>query len=108
MRQDKEVRKTNETDVSVTLNLDGTGQRDIDTGIGFLDHMLELFACHGRFDLAVRCKGDLRVDGHHTTEDIGIVLGKLIARLLGDKRASSGMPPPMCPWTRVLRASSWT
>ena len=86
MRQGKEVRKTNETDVSVTLYLDGTGQRDIDTGIGFLDHMLELFAWHGRFDLTVRCKGDLRVDGHHTTEDIGIVLGKLIARLLGDKK----------------------
>ncbi len=68
------------------LNLDGNGAEDIDTGVGFFDHMLELFAHHGGFDLTVKCKGDTRVDGHHSVEDIGIVLGKLIARLLGDKR----------------------
>lgn len=85
MRNGKLNRKTNETDVTVELNLDGSGCRDVDTGIGFLDHMLELFACHGCFDLSVRCAGDTRVDGHHSAEDIGIVLGKLTSQLLGDK-----------------------
>jgi imidazoleglycerol-phosphate dehydratase len=79
-------RTTTETDVTLTLDLDGTGQADVATGIGFLDHMLELFAHHGRFDLAVRAGGDLHVDGHHTVEDIGLALGQALREALGDKR----------------------
>lgn len=79
-------RTTKETDVFISLNLDGEGKYEIDTGVGFFDHMLELFAMHGGFDLTVKCKGDLKVDGHHTVEDVGIVLGKLINELLGDKK----------------------
>ncbi len=86
MRKGQLKRKTGETDIEITLDLDGTGKRSVQTGIGFFDHMLELFACHGGFDLDVKCKGDLNVDGHHTVEDVGIVLGKLIAKLLGDKK----------------------
>lgn len=79
-------RKTKETDISVILNLDGTGKSEIDTGIGFFDHMLEGFAKHGFFDLKVKVKGDLRVDGHHTVEDTGIVLGQAIKEAMGDKK----------------------
>src|SRR3978361_1592382 len=79
-------RKTSETDISLTLNLDGTGQSDIATGIGFLDHMLTALARHGLFDLTVRATGDLHIDFHHTTEDVGIVLGQAFARAMGDKR----------------------
>lgn len=86
MRQAEIVRKTGETDIRVKLELDGTGICRIDTGVGFLDHMLELFARHGRFDLAVSCKGDTRVDDHHSTEDIGIALGQAFDRALGEKK----------------------
>lgn len=79
-------RTTKETDITVKLNLDGTGKSKISTGIGFFDHMLEGFAKHGFFDLEVTCKGDLQVDGHHTVEDIGIVLGQAIAKAVGDKK----------------------
>ena len=79
-------RKTNETDISLSLNLDGTGLSEIDTGCGFLNHMLTLFASHGRFDLKVKCIGDVDVDFHHTTEDIGIALGEAFLAALGDKR----------------------
>jgi imidazoleglycerol-phosphate dehydratase len=79
-------RKTTETDISLSLCLDGTGQAEVTTGIGFLDHMLELFAHHGRFDLTVRAGGDLHVDGHHTVEDIGLALGQALREALGDKR----------------------
>ena len=79
-------RKTKETDISVTLNLDGTGSSEINTGIGFFDHMLEGFAKHGFFDLKCTVKGDLQVDGHHTVEDAGIVLGQAIAKAVGDKK----------------------
>lgn len=79
-------RKTKETDICVILNLDGTGKADISTEIGFLDHMLEGFSRHGFFDLNCRVKGDLHVDGHHTVEDTGIVLGQAIAKALGDKK----------------------
>ncbi len=79
------TRKTKETDISVTLNLDGSGQNDISTGIGFFDHMLDGFARHGLFDLTVKAKGDLHVDCHHTVEDTGIVLGQAIAQAAGDK-----------------------
>ncbi len=79
-------RKTKETDINVTLSLDGSGRAEVDTGIGFLDHMLEGFARHGFFDLECKVKGDLRVDGHHTAEDTGIVLGQSIREAAGDKR----------------------
>ncbi len=78
-------RETRETEIHLSIDLDGSGQAKIATGLGFLDHMLELFAKHGLFDLEVICKGDLRVDGHHTAEDIGIALGSAIDRALGDK-----------------------
>lgn len=80
------ARKTRETDITLTLALDGSGQCACDTGIGFLDHMLEGFARHGLFDLNLRCKGDLAVDSHHTAEDVGIVLGGAIREALGDKQ----------------------
>ncbi len=79
-------RRTGETDVTVRLDLDGRGDAEVHTGIPFLDHMLDLLARHGRFDLAVRATGDLEVDAHHTTEDIGIVLGDTLRQALGDKR----------------------
>ena len=79
-------RKTAETDIELTLNLDGTGRGRIQTGVGFMDHMLTLFARHGRFDLDVVCRGDTLVDAHHSVEDIGIVLGCAIAQALCDKR----------------------
>ncbi|GJE01867.1 imidazoleglycerol-phosphate dehydratase HisB [Methylobacterium isbiliense] len=79
-------RRTAETDVSVAIDLDGTGRAAIDTGVGFLDHMLELFARHALFDLDVTVKGDLHVDQHHTTEDAGIALGQAFAQALGTKR----------------------
>ena len=80
------IRKTKETDISVKLNIDGTGKADIETGIGFFDHMLEAFAKHGLFDLEVKVKGDLNVDGHHTVEDTGIVLGQALLQVIGDKK----------------------
>ena len=86
MRTAQIDRKTGETDISVTLCLDGRGDSDIQTGCGFLDHMLTLFAKHGRFDLRVYCTGDTEVDDHHTVEDVGIALGQAFARALGEKR----------------------
>ncbi len=86
MRYAEIIRKTGETEILLRLELDGTGKGEIDTGIGFLDHMLELFAHHGRFDLTVRCKGDTRVDDHHSTEDIGIALGQAFDKALGERR----------------------
>ena len=79
-------RNTAETKISLKLNLDGTGVYDVDTGCGFLNHMLELFARHARFDLTLRCKGDTHVDYHHTTEDVGIALGQALSDALGEKR----------------------
>ncbi len=80
------ARKTAETDITLRLNLDGTGKAEIDTGVPFLNHMLTLFASHGRFDLCVTCKGDTDVDDHHSVEDIGIALGEAIRLALGEKR----------------------
>lgn len=79
-------RKTKETDIAITLNLDGNGKSDISTGIGFFDHMLEGFSKHGFFDLNCTINGDLQVDGHHTVEDCGIVLGEAIKQAIGDKK----------------------
>ena len=86
MRAAQIDRKTAETDIRLRLDVDGTGRSDIRTGCGFLDHMLTLFARHGRFDLSVTCEGDTYVDDHHTVEDIGICLGDAFAQALGDKR----------------------
>ena len=86
MRTAQINRKTAETDITLTLNLDGTGNSAIATGVGFLDHMLTLLARHGRFDLDVSCKGDTWVDDHHTVEDVGIALGQAFSNALGDKR----------------------
>lgn len=86
MRTAQIKRTTGETDISLLLNLDGTGLSDCSTGCGFLDHMLTLFARHGRFDLTVSCLGDCQVDDHHTVEDIGICLGKAFAEALGSKK----------------------
>ncbi len=86
MRKAEIKRKTNETDIILDLNLDGSGKYDVNTGIGFFDHMLEGFARHGIFDLKVNCKGDLNVDTHHSAEDVGIVLGEAIKEAVGDKK----------------------
>lgn len=86
MRTSEIIRNTAETQITLKLDLDGTGKSSIATGVGFLDHMLTLFARHGRFDLEVTCKGDTQVDFHHTTEDIGIALGKAFSEALGEKR----------------------
>ena len=86
MREAQIIRKTAETDIMLTLNLDGSGKSEIKTGVGFLDHMLTLFSSHGRFDLTVVCNGDTWVDDHHSAEDIGICLGQAFAQALGEKR----------------------
>ena len=86
MRQAEVTRKTAETNIRVALNLDGSGQAKLSTGIGFLDHMLDQIARHGLIDLDIQCEGDLHIDGHHTVEDIGITLGQAVARAVGDKK----------------------
>jgi imidazoleglycerol phosphate dehydratase HisB len=86
MRQADVARKTNETDVRCSVNLDGTGSSDVKTGIGFLDHMLATLAKHARFDLTLSCSGDLEVDDHHTAEDCALALGAAIDKALGDRR----------------------
>ena len=98
MRKAEITRNTSETQIALALNIDGSGKSDVRTGIGFLDHMLTLFARHGLFDLTLQCTGDLQVDEHHTVEDIGIVLGQALARAMGDKcgiRRYAGMGLPM-------------
>lgn len=84
-RSSKILRKTGETDIDLTICLDGKGHTDIDSGIGFFDHMLTLFTVHGHFDMVLSCKGDINVDGHHSVEDIGIALGQAVKEALGDK-----------------------
>lgn len=95
-------RTTNETDVSVWIELDGSGRGDIDTGMGFMNHMLELFARHGRFDLDVKCVGDTHVDYHHSTEDIGITLGAAVKDALGEKRGIRRYGSIMLPMDEAL------
>lgn len=86
MRSATIERKTNETDITTTITVDGTGKYDIETGVGFLDHMLEQLARHSLMDITLRCKGDLHIDQHHTTEDCGIAMGQALAEALGDKK----------------------
>ena len=95
-------RKTKETDISVGLNIDGTGKSNIDTGIGFFNHMLEGFSKHGFFDLDMTCDGDLNVDCHHTIEDCGIVLGNAIAQSVGDKKGIKRFGSFILPMDEVL------
>ena len=102
MRTKTIKRTTNETDISLTLNLDGTGQAQIESGCGFLDHMLTLFARHGRFDLSLSCKGDAEVDFHHTVEDIGICMGEALASALGDKRGICRYAQQLLPMDEAL------
>lgn len=102
MRVSEINRKTAETDIKLKLNLDGEGKSKIDTGCGFLDHMLTLFASHGRFDLTVKCKGDMNVDAHHTTEDIGICLGKAFAEAVGDKKGINRYGSMILPMDEAL------
>ena len=87
MRLGKIERETKETKIFVEINLDGAGKNEISTGIGFFDHMMNLFATHGQFDLKISCKGDIEVDGHHSVEDIGICLGQAVKNALGDKKS---------------------
>ena len=99
-------RKTKETDISVGLNIDGTGKSNIDTGIGFFNHMLEGFSKHGFFDLDMTCDGDLNVDCHHTIEDCGIVLGNAIAQAVGDKKGIKRFGSFILPMDEVLVLSA--
>jgi len=96
------TRTTSETDIALTLDLDGTGTSDIATGIGFLDHMLTALSRHALFDLTVRAKGDLHIDFHHTTEDVGIVLGAALAQALGDKRGIRRFGHALVPMDEAL------
>lgn len=106
MREVTISRKTAETDITLSLNLDGTGKSDIRSGCGFLDHMLTLFASHGRFDLQVACTGDTQVDYHHTVEDIGIVLGQAFAQALGEKRGIHRYGDTVLPMDETLILSA--
>lgn len=102
MRTAELRRTTGETDVTVVLDLDGTGKSDVSTGCGFLDHMLTLFARHGRFDLTVQARGDTWVDDHHTVEDVGIVLGGAFAQALGEKRGVTRYGSALLPMDEAL------
>ncbi|HEV7904473.1 MAG TPA: imidazoleglycerol-phosphate dehydratase HisB [Pyrinomonadaceae bacterium] len=95
-------RQTKETDVRVSLNLDGGGQSRVSTGVPFLDHMLELFARHGLFDLEIECRGDLEIDDHHSVEDVAISLGEAFARALGDKRGITRYGSALVPMDEAL------
>ena len=99
-------RQTSETNISLTLNLDGTGTSTVDTGCGFFDHMLTLFARHGGFDLTLTCKGDTYVDDHHTVEDVGICLGKALTEALGDKRGIKRYGDRILPMDEALILSA--
>ena len=102
MRQAEIIRTTGETDINLKLLLDGSGRSIINSGVGFLDHMLTLFAKHGRFDLEVKCAGDTQVDFHHTVEDIGIALGQAFAKALGDKRGIKRYADTVLPMDEAL------
>lgn len=102
MRHAEIIRTTGETDINLKLLLDGSGRSVINSGVGFLDHMLTLFAKHGRFDLEVKCAGDTQVDFHHTVEDIGIALGQAFAKALGDKRGIKRYADTVLPMDEAL------
>ena len=102
MREAKVARKTTETDIEVAVNIDGTGKYDVETGIGFLDHMLEIFSRHSLIDLTVRAKGDLHIDFHHTTEDTGIAIGEAVHRALADRRGIRRYASAMIPMDETL------
>ena len=106
MRTSEILRNTAETKISLTLNLDGTGKSEINTGVGFLDHMLTLFAAHGKFDLTVTCNGDTCVDDHHSVEDIGICLGQAFQAALGDKRGITRYGSFLLPMDEALILSA--
>ena len=106
MRTAEIIRKTAETDIMLRLDLDGRGEAAIDTGVGFLNHMLTLFARHGRFDLFVKCMGDTDVDDHHTAEDIGIALGQAFAQALGNKRGITRYGSQILPMDESLILSA--
>ena len=102
MRNAEIIRKTAETDIVLSLELDGEGKSDIDTGCGFLDHMLTLFASHANMDLSVKCVGDVQVDDHHTVEDIGICLGQALAKAIGDARGITRYGSMILPMDEAL------
>ncbi len=106
MRTYEVSRKTAETDIFLSLNLDGTGKSEIHTGCGFLNHMLTLFAAHGKFDLTVKCSGDVEVDDHHSVEDIGICLGTAFQNALGDKRGITRYGSFLLPMDEALILSA--
>ncbi len=106
MRTSEINRATKETDISLYLNIDGSGECDINTGVGFFDHMLTLFACHGLFDLKVKCNGDIQVDDHHSVEDIGICLGKAFAEALGDMKGIKRYADKIIPMDESLILSA--
>ena len=106
MRVSEITRNTAETKIQLKLNLDGTGKADIDTGVGFLNHMLTLFAAHGKFDLTVKCAGDVEVDDHHSVEDIGICLGQAFQAALGDKRGITRYGSFLLPMDEALILSA--
>ncbi len=101
MRTAKVTRTTKETDISLSLSLDGTGKAQISTGVGFFDHMLELLTVHSRMDITLTCKGDLQVDAHHTVEDVGIALGDCVKTALGDKRGIARFADRLVPMDEV-------
>lgn len=96
------ARRTGETDVEISINLDGTGQANITTGLGFLDHMLHALARHARFDLTVQAKGDLHIDEHHTVEDVAIVMGRALDQALGDRKGITRMGQAIVPMDEAL------
>lgn len=102
MRTATVVRKTGETDVQIDLNLDGNGRAEINTGVGFLDHMLHALARHARFDLKVTARGDLHIDEHHTVEDVGLVLGRALSQALGDRKGITRMGHAVVPMDEAL------
>ncbi|HLN23727.1 MAG TPA: imidazoleglycerol-phosphate dehydratase HisB [Patescibacteria group bacterium] len=102
MRTASIERNTNETRISVSLNLDGSGVYDVDTGVGFLDHMLEQLSRHSLIDLSVRAEGDLHIDAHHTTEDVGIAIGEAVAQALGDRRGITRYGAAVIPMDETL------
>ncbi len=101
-RESSKKRKTSETEIDISLNLDGKGQYTVETGVDFLDHMLESFARHGFFDLEIRAQGDVEVDDHHTVEDVGILLGEVFKEVVGDKKGIKRIAHSIVPMDEAL------